>query len=214
MIRLSKSPLQPEVSINSEADYRKGVILETLSEDCHNKCYICEDKPTTIDVEHIVPHRSDPALKFDWNNLFLACGHCNRIKHTKYDNILNPTKCDPEEHIALSIDITDELADKVRVESLNTDDVTSSTSELLGLVYNGGSTDIKEIECTNLRNEHLKPNLHRFYRYIQGHREEPGLGYDGLICKEINRSSAFAAFKRKIVRDDPELSVVFADALV
>jgi hypothetical protein len=87
--------------------------------------------------------------------------------------------------------------------------------ELLGLVYNGGSTDIKEIECTNLRNEHLMPNIRLFYQYLHGYREEPDLvGYDTLIRKEIDRSSIFAAFKRKIVRDDPELSAVFADALV
>jgi len=42
---------------------------------------------------------------------------------------------------------------------------------------------------------------------------EPDLGYGEMICEEIERSSVFAAFKRKIVRDDPELSVVFADVL-
>ena len=213
MIHLHKSPLPPNITIKSERDYQSGVVLEILAEDCHNKCYICEDKPSTINVEHIVPHRRDPKLKFDWNNLFLACGHCNNIKGKKYDDILDPTKCNPEEHIALSIEITDDLIEQVQVASLQEDSSTLKTVELLRLVYNGGSTDIKDIECSNLRNEHLSPIIHRFYRYIHNYREEPDLGYEKKIRNEIERSSAFAAFKRKIVRDDPKLLEIFADAL-
>jgi hypothetical protein len=213
MVRLTKRPLPPNVTIESEQDYRKGEVLRILAEDCHDKCYICEDKPTTINVEHIVPHRSDPTLKFDWNNLFIACGHCNNIKLAKYDEILDPTKCDPEEQIALSVEITNDLIEQVQVTVLREDRCTLQTAELLGFVYNGGSTDIKERECSNLRNSHLMPNLRLFYQYIKNYREEPDLGYGEKITQEIDRSSAFAAFKRKIVRDDPDLSKKFADAL-
>ena len=213
MIRLNKRPLPPNVTIASENDYRKGNVFNILAEDCHSKCYICEDKPTTINVEHIVPHRNDPALKFDWNNLFLACGHCNNIKRAKFNDILDPTKCEPENHVALSVEITNDLIEQVKIEPLTTDDSTMQTVELLGLVYNGGSTDVKEIECSNLRNEHLMPNLRLFYQYIHNYHEEPDLGYADIISKEIDRSSIFAAFKRKIVRDDAELSIVFAESL-
>ena len=34
-----------------------------------------------------------------------------------------------------------------------------------------------------------------------------------MISKEIDRSSTFAAFKRKIIRDDPQLSVIFVNSL-
>lgn len=84
--------MPPDVTIRSASDYREGQAFSILASDCHNKCYICEDKPTTINVEHIVPHRSDPALKFDWGNLLIACGHCNNIKLAKYDDILDPTQ--------------------------------------------------------------------------------------------------------------------------
>ena len=213
MVRLSKSQQPQSVTIASEQDYRKGEVITAIADDCYHKCYICEDKSTTINVEHIIPHCSDPALKYDWNNLFIACGHCNSIKHTKYDDILNPIKCDPEEHIALSIKTTDNLINQVRIETLTEDDSTKQTAELLGLVYNGGSTNIKEIECSNLRNEHLIPTVRRFKQYINDYHKEPDIGYDKLIIKEINRSSAFAAFKRKIIRDDPKLSITFADYL-
>jgi len=213
MVHLSKSQLPPGVTIKSAADYRKGEILRTLAADCHNKCYICEDKPTTINVEHIVPHRSNLELKYDWSNLFIACGHCNNIKLAKYDDILDPTQCDPEQHIALSIKVTDEITEQVNVEALKDDQATLMTATLLGLVYNGGSTEIKDIECSNLRNEHLAPHIQRFIRYIEIYRDEPTIGYGNKIRKEISRPSIFAAFKRKLVRDDPELSDVFSDIL-
>lgn len=213
MIRLTKRPLPSNVTIKSENDYRKDPLLKMLAEDCHNKCYICEIKPTTINIEHIIPHRNDLALKFDWNNLFLACSHCNNIKGARFNKILDPTKCDPEEHIALSVDISNRLLERVLVEPLKTDSDTMQTAELLGFVFNGGSTDIKEIECSILRNEHLVPNIRLFYQYIRNYQEEPDLGFAEIIRKEIDRSSAFAAFKRKIVRDDPVLAKVFAEAL-
>jgi len=213
MVHLNKSELPPGIIISSENSYRKGEVLQILAKDCHNKCYICEDKPTTINVEHIVPHRSDPTLKFDWNNLFIACGHCNNIKLAKYDDILDPTQCDPEEHIALSVEIADDITEHVHVVSLKSDKSTLMTEKLLRLVYNGASTDIKKIECSNLRNSHLMPNIRLFYQYIHDYRDEPDLGYDSKIRKAIDRSSTFAAFKRKIIRDDPELSKIFADAL-
>ena len=213
MVRLSKSP-PPDTPIKSDADYRSAEVLSTLAKDCHDKCYICEDKPTTINVEHIVPHRSDPDLKYDWYNLFIACGHCNNIKLAKYDDILNPSTCDPEEHIALSASITDEIIDRVMVESLKHDTSTLVTVELLDLVYNGNTTPIKKLESANLRNSHLMPNLRLFMQYIVNYRKEPDLGYGKIIRNEIARSSVFAAFKRKIIRDDPELSAQFSDALL
>ena len=213
MVSINKSQLPPGITIESEQDYRKSVVFQTLAEDCYKKCYICEDKPTSINVEHIIAHRSDPGLKYCWNNLFLACIHCNKIKHVKYDGILDPSQCDPEDHISLSIEIVDDLIDRVLVETMTEDKSTVLTAELLNLVYNEGTTDMQAIECSNLRNEHLLPNIRLFMQYIRDFRDEPGIGYGDLICKQIERSAIFAAFKRKIVRDDPELASIFANYL-
>jgi hypothetical protein len=86
------------------------------------------------------------------------------------------------------------------------------TAELLEKVYNGKTTAIKKAECANLRNA-ISNCIVRFCRFIEDYREEPDIGYDAIIEKEIARASEFAAFKRKIVRDDAELSVAFAAAL-
>ncbi len=71
----------------------------------------------------------------------------------------------------------------------------------------------KKLESTNLRNA-LSSSIARFHKYIEGYREEPELGYDVIIKEEISRDSEFAAFKRKIVRDDIKLSATFGAFLV
>ena len=211
MIKLTKRPTPPQ-PIATEKDYRNNPNFSALVEDCFGKCYICEDKATTLNVEHRVPHRGDASLKYDWQNLFLSCGHCNNIKRDSYDDILDPTQCDPEDHIALSLAI-DSLVEEVLVEALSSDKSVTQTANLLKCVYNGGTTAIKEIECAHLRNA-VSGCIARFLQYIKGYRDEPDLGYDVIIEKEISRASAFASFKRKIVRDDVELSAKFSSALI
>jgi hypothetical protein len=164
-------------------------------------------------VEHIVAHKSDPALKFDWDNLFIACWHCNNIKSTKYDDIINPVLINPEECIALSVRISDNFIEAVQVIPLKTDAQALKTAELLEIVYNGGSTAMKKVESANLRNEHLLPDIKLFLKYISDYIDEPDLGYDSIIRQEISCSAKFAAFKRRIIAEDTELSVAFADAL-
>jgi len=219
MVRLYKSKLQLPAKVTKILEYhlKKGkvydIIFSTLCEDCFDKCYICEEKGLKDpEIEHIIPHDDDPDLKLDWNNLLLACGRCNNIKLARYKNILNPLKCDPEEHIALSVDVMNNKIWQVHIESLKNDSSTLETVIVLDFVYNGGGTTIKTYGCEYVRKQLLE-NIRRFERYIRGYREEPDEGYDEDIREEINRSSAFAAFKRKIIRDDPKLSVEFADAL-
>jgi len=212
MIKLTKRSKPPQ-PITEEKHYRNNPNFKALVEDCYGKCYICEnDKSTTLNVEHRIPHRGDDSLKYDWQNLFLSCGHCNSIKGDKFDNILDPTKCDPEDFIALSLK-TDSLVEIVEACALSDDTRTKQTIELLSLIFNGGSTAIKDVECAVLRNE-LSACIARFFQYIEGYRAEPNEGYDIIIEKEISRSSAFAAFKRGIIRKDSELSTIFEALLV
>lgn len=76
-----------------------------------------------------------------------------------------------------------------------------------------GNTSIRKTEQKNLSHVHLKKEIHYFQRYIDTFRTERKPGFADEIREELSRSSMFAAFKRKIVSDDPELSVIFADAL-
>ncbi|MDR0425311.1 MAG: hypothetical protein LBH39_07695, partial [Clostridiales Family XIII bacterium] len=83
----------------------------------------------------------------------------------------------------------------------------------------------KRLECTNLRNK-CSNEIHGFRWLIDAYRKllkgEPGQGgsahsekpetYREEIEKELARSSIFAAFKRKIVRDEG-LAEDFSEAL-
>jgi hypothetical protein len=213
MVKLNKSPLPEGVVIRTSDDYRNDPVFAILAADCHCKCYICEDKPSSINVEHIIPHKNAPEMKFDWNNLFIACAHCNSIKGTKFNNIINPIARDPEVYIALSVELNDDFVETIRVLSLEDDEQTLQTAKLLEFVYSGGFTTMKDVESANLRNEQLLPDIQRFKKFVQGHEEEPELGYDVLIKKDICRSAKFSAFKRKIIRDNPNLAIQFADVL-
>ena len=56
-----------------------------LKELFYGKCYICENKEgiSSFQIEHLKPYKGDAELKYDWNNLFWSCAHCNNIKNAK-----------------------------------------------------------------------------------------------------------------------------------
>lgn len=76
-------------------------VIEQLCADFHEKCYLCEQNELqSMEVEHLLPHHNGKDLerKFDWNNLFLSCAHCNSVKNRKeYEmNIVDCCVKDPE----------------------------------------------------------------------------------------------------------------------
>ena len=94
-------------------------MIERLKKDFHNKCYICEMKELQDpNVEHLLPHKNGkyPERKFDWENLFWSCSHCNGVKNSgKYDDgILDCCKDDPEKVLSFSL-----VNDDVMITILN-----------------------------------------------------------------------------------------------
>lgn len=106
MVKIDRSyPAPASLALESQnvsGSYSKEDVIDQLEHDFHGKCYICEIKPLMDpQVEHLLPHKGGkyPERKFDWNNLFLVCAHCNSVKNKKkYDSgILNCCETDPEE---------------------------------------------------------------------------------------------------------------------
>lgn len=87
MVKVERSFPAPK-SLAMEAKKKDGSysgmdVIERLKEDFNNKCYICELKDLQDpQIEHLLPHKNRKYLerKFDWNNLFWVCGHCNNVK--------------------------------------------------------------------------------------------------------------------------------------
>ena len=217
MIHLPKSEPAPS-SLSKKQSYRESDVLERLKTDFKNKCYICEEKEiTTLNVEHFIPHRNNIDLKFDWNNLFFACGHCNNTKLAKpeYDTILNCTdpKDDPENWIEYELKPFPKekvkLKPKVGFES---NQRVMNTIQLLDSVYNG-TTHLKKIESSNLRDKLLKEiidfqqNLLEYYQDLDD--EEKGICRKKIL-RHLQYSSAFTAFKRWIIKNNPELQKDFS----
>jgi hypothetical protein len=117
--------------------------------------------------------------------------------------MINPCIVDPESVLELRLE-TDNLIERVVITKLVEDHSVSITADLLEKVYNGEPTAIKRVEAANLRNK-VAADLLRFQQYMMDYKKEPNLGYADIIEDEISASSAFTAFKRQMIRDDPEL---------
>lgn len=209
-------PCLEEEKSKPNGDYKCGNVLQRLKNDFENKCYICEYKePPTINVEHFKPHKGDKDLKFDWYNLFWACAHCNNTKRDGFDNILNCTNPEHDVENWIKYEMEDHFPrTRVKVSAVRNDGIVENTVELLLEVYNG-TTPLKIIESDNIRKS-LRRELLNFRdsleRYIDGCDEEEEREYHlENIKAHLQKSSAFTAFKRWLVKNSPEYRETFGE---
>jgi hypothetical protein len=212
------SSLAVEKAKPSSINYRSEDVIEQLKTDFHNKCYLCEDyAPSTINVEHFVPHRGDRNLMFDWFNLFYACGHCNNLKGAIYDNILNCTE--PSDKILdwIQFNIYPYPKEKVSIQSRNPDIKVQNTVELLLKVYNGENTGLKTVEGENIR-ERLIDEMVKFTKRLRKYYK-PTVSIEDKkrnrkkICEMLSPKSPFTAFKIWAIKENPILLEEFKEYL-
>lgn len=214
MINFEKSPnVPPSLSIEKQkksGTYLQPDVLEQLSKDFYDKCYLCEDKHlTSINVEHFVSHQGDVDKKFDWENLGWACGHCNNIKLDSYDDILRCTDFTTIITNEIQFDIKPMPKEKtvIKATSKNPSNAVTKTIELLCKIYNG-HTPIKMMEANNLRKKLIK-NIREFSNFLVEFYAESSEPVDKeeakkAIHKELQLGSAFLAFKIWIIKSNEE----------
>lgn len=182
-------------------------VNKALKEVFHGKCYICENKEaTSYQIEHLIPHRNkNVELKYDWNNLFWSCAHCNNIKSDKYEPILDCTQEEVERLIAFrkkGYFGTDEKLEFIPLVEDN--EFVENTVSLLKAVYYG-VTPQKEIEAKIIRKA-LRKNISEFKEYVREYQEaedkEEKEDIGELLKRELRDSSAFTAFKRWLIWDN------------
>lgn len=215
MIRVTRSFPAPE-SLAAEAakpdgKYNLADVTEQLRRDFHDKCYICEIKPVADpEVEHRLPHRNNtiPGRKFDWENLFWACRHCNNVKNkAKYEaGILDCCKVDPEEHIQIEL-----TGNTVMIRAVQADPQTVLTVQLLDEAYNEKNTGIRVAAC-DVRIYQMQKEMGKLYKALGEFGRNPGsrkTNRDLMVL--LSRESAFAAVKRDYIRkhlaEYPELEI-------
>jgi uncharacterized protein (TIGR02646 family) len=198
----------------TSGDYKCGDVSSRLKTDFKNKCYLCELKElTSINVEHFRPHKGDTDLKFDWNNLYLSCAHCNNTKLAAYNNILNCT--DPNDRIEdkLHYSFKPFPYEKVEIEVLDDSQQTQETRDLILAIFNG-TTPLKKLESDNLRAKLLK-EVQDFQESLTAYCCDPSLDSsdkERLLRKikyHLHASSSFTSFKRWIIRDNDRLNQEF-----
>ena len=195
-----------EIEKSKNGSYNTPEVNAALKEMFHGKCYICENKQvTSYHIEHLVPHRGDRDLKYDWNNLFLACAHCNNTKSDKFDPIIDCAKENVEELIAFRKEGYFGTDEKLVFDMLDSRIETQNTVKLLQEVYYG-STPQKKMEAIILRRM-LRKELSEFKEYVREYKEAEEEEKEDLMCElkqQLRDSSPFVAFKRWLIRDNKE----------
>ena len=205
MVKVVRSYPAPE-SLKRESrkvsgSYKCQDVIEQLINDFHGKCYICETKNLTdIQVEHLLPHKGGlyPERKFEWENLFLSCPHCNTVKNQrKYDDgILDCCKVDPEEYLSFELNEND-----VEVVCYDSENVLAKrTAMLVEEVFETKNTGnlTYQSEC---RLKRLQNEMGVFYKKLLEYRSHPENRLTGrTLLGMLDRASEFAGFKRSYVR--------------
>ena len=205
MIKVERSQPAPE-SLAIEAQKKDGVynkpdVIARLRQDFHKKCYICGTAELQDGVpEHRLPHKNGLYLnrKFDWNNLFWSCRHCNGVKNTgKYDNgIIDCCARDPEKLLKFEF-----LDGNVAVSSLAPKDAEANlTAELVYEVFNRTNTGMRIGECED-RIKWLSQEMNGFITELRRYRKHSDSKYyQRMMRAYLQRESAFAEFKLAYVR--------------
>ena len=219
MINIERSMPAPEIlEVEKEkvnGNYLQHEVIERLKDDFHNKCYICENgDSTTLNVEHRIPHKNDANLKFAWANLYWACGHCNNIKGPRFQPMLD---CTSEEDLILDhieFDFRPFPKERPDFKNLSGSAAASNTVDLLNAVFNG-TTLLKKIEANSLRSlllteiRKFQDLLFRYYDESDSIGEQEKGFIRDRIQNHLNAASPFAAFKRCIVKNNPEIHAEF-----
>ncbi|MCI8274086.1 MAG: hypothetical protein HFI66_00470 [Lachnospiraceae bacterium] len=192
--------------------YNTPEVNAALKELFHGKCYICENKQiTSYNIEHLIRHHENPDLKYDWNNLFLACAHCNNTKLGRYEPILDCTKKHVDKLIAFRKQGYFGTEERLTFDALDSRIETQNTISLLQEVYYG-STPQKKMESLIIRRS-LRKELSQFKEYVREYQEAEDEEKEDLKCllkQQLGEASPFTAFKRWLIRDHedtyPELS--------
>ncbi|XCP84165.1 HNH endonuclease [Roseburia hominis] len=196
-----------KIAKESRGSYNTPEVNAALAELFRGKCYICENKEgvSSYQIEHLVPHRGNPELKYDWNNLFWSCAHCNNIKNAKYEPILDCTKVEADRKIAFRKEGYFGRDEKFEFLALEDSVEVENTVALLYEAYYG-STPQKRLEATNIRRA-LRRNLSDFKNLIREYDEAEEYDKEDFkyaIRREVEEGAPFAAFKRWLLWDNKE----------
>ncbi|HIY83061.1 MAG TPA: hypothetical protein H9823_04310 [Candidatus Rubneribacter avistercoris] len=204
MVKVERSQPAP-ASLAEEARKADGAcngkdVIERLASDFNDKCYICELKGLQDpNVEHLLPHEQGKRhdLKFDWDNLFWSCSHCNQVKNkSRYAaGIIDCCKRDPETAIHFGM-----KGSELDIRPIQLDDEAKRTAELVFEVFNTRKTGMRT-QASSHRMRELQKEMNVLFTELQTYGENERSAWTKMrLSALLRRESAFAAFKRCYVR--------------
>lgn len=225
MININKRNTAPESLAEEKAkpngSYKKKDVIDALREDANNKCYLCEDwAPTSIHVEHFEEHRGNKDKKFDWNNLFYSCAHCNLTKAATFPRTVSSSdllNCTLDE-CKVDLWVYHELSNKnlktevivkqnPRANVTPYEQQTANTVKLLDRIFNGSGIEDKAASLNagaeNLRtkiNEELKYFKFLTLKYCEASTPDEKETNKHKIEESIDSAKPFLSFKHWILR--------------
>lgn len=206
MIKVERSYPAP-VSLAIEKQKKKGKydkedVIKQLRKDFHDKCYICGLKELQDpQVEHLLPHKNGkyPDRKFNWDNLFWSCGHCNGVKNQKIyeESILDCCKVDPES--LLKFRMKDDGVEVICEDSSNVQ--ACATAKLCQEVFNIQNTGMR-VYKSEIRFEKLTKEMNLLYGVLGEWKQDQK---SKVVLRKLKallrKESQFAEFKRCYVRE-------------
>lgn len=202
MVKTERTPIPPASlaieKAKASGKYNLDDVVTQLHTDFHGKCYLCEqDELQSVEVEHLIPHHGDVDLKFDWNNLFYSCSHCNSVKNRRqYErDILDCCVNDPETMIHQTLN-----GDRVEVAPLNQTVAAQNTAALVQDCFELRNHKIRSIESQN-KVRALKGTMNLLCKHLDKLESGSSKRSISVLRGMLNRKYKFAGFTRTYVRD-------------
>ena len=209
MIRGVKSEVAP-ASLASKKHYNGEDVQQQLLEDHKGKCYICErNMGTDFEIEHLVSQSGNDNLRYEWGNLLVACGYCNKRKSNGYDKMVNPLQANVEDEIKQELDWGE---NKAVFTALVDDEAHRNTVMLLMRLHNGKMKMRSTMEGEFWRE--IKSKMNDFRRKVDVYLEHPTEENRALVSGELRIEKELLGFKYWIIRDNEQLNREFGGEMV
>lgn len=186
-------------SLAKRQSYNEEDTIQQLKKIFNDKCYICELQGLQDGIpEHLIPHKENVDLKFDWENLFWACNRCNSIKNRgEYEGkILDCCKFDPELYLNF---IYAPYEGTIIVKPKDTAETSQKTAQLINEVFNLENTGLRISSCRE-RMRSFREEWNRFIKLLTEYKKNKTQISFRKIKARLSTKTAFAAFKRNYIR--------------
>lgn len=204
MVKIKRTPTPPASlaieKMKANGSCTEQDVVDQLELDFYEKCYLCEQNELqSIEVEHLLPHHNGKYIdrKFDWNNLFFSCAHCNSVKkRAEYENnVIDCCKTDPETLIHQEL-----CAGKVCVNALADTVEAKTTASLIQDCFQLTNRPIREKE-SQVKVRALQATMNDLYKELDKYKLKNSKKSFYAIRGMLSREYKFAGFTRTYVRD-------------